>query len=198
MSAPNRQDVVVAVHQEHPELLRTNTKPSCTRFRQLVAARLHAEDPEWGELTKQPGQNQSEDGRAVDAIIYRPTMQVVDIISGSGTGQPTKPTWIEQVRRQGNDWAVPTLADAVQPGPVPAVASPPPATDPAVVALSQSILSEVRQLQALVTAVQHDVQTLRADVAAVNAAVHGERGVGGTIRLMGVSGTFSGKAGGPG
>ena len=64
--------------------------------------------------------------------------------------------------------------------------------------LSQSILSEVRALQALVTAVQQDVQTLRGEVAAVNAAVHGERGVGGTVRLMGVSGTFTGTAGGPG
>ena len=197
MGTPNRQDVLVAVQQEHPELLQTNTKASCTKYRQLVAARLHALDPGWGELTKQPGQNQGEDGRAVDAIIYQPTMQVVDIISASGTGTPTRPTWIEQVRRPGNEWAVPTLADAVLP-PVPIVVPPQPATDPAVLAVSQSILSEVRALQALVTAVQQDVQTLRGEVAAVNAAVHGERGVGGTVRLMGVSGTFTGTAGGPG
>jgi hypothetical protein len=130
MPTPNRLDVVKNVDRLNPALLRENSKASATAFRQLVAATLYRQDGNWGELTKRPGENQSHDGRAVDAVIYRPEMQVVDIISDAGSGKPTVPAWSETVRRQGNDWAVPSLIVPVvfQPPvePEPPVVTPPP------------------------------------------------------------------------
>jgi hypothetical protein len=198
VSTPNRIDVGQAVDRLYPALLQQNTKATCVEFRQRVAAELYRQDGNWGELTKRPGEKQGNDGRAVDAIIYRPTMQVVDIIEKAGDGIPTKACWNEQSRRQGNDWAVPTLAATAPPvavEPPPVTPEPPPAPPPMdlrsiTIALDELLVQQRAQGQRL--------DALAQALAAVDAAIHGERGMGGTLSLSwNGRGTFTGKVGGP-
>jgi hypothetical protein len=198
VSTPNRIDVGQAVDRLYPDLLKQNTKATCVEFRQRVAAELYRQDGNWGELTKRPGENQGGDGRAVDAVIYRPTMQVVDIVVDGGSGRPARPGWAETGRRQGNDWAVPTRAATappvvVEPPPV-TPAEPPPAQPPMDL---RSITIALDELLALQRAQGQRLEALAQSLAAVHAAIHGERGVGGTLRVFGVGGTFTGKVGGP-
>jgi hypothetical protein len=198
VSTPNRIDVGQAVDRLYPDLLAQNTKATCVEFRQRVAAELYRQDGNWGELTKRPGENQGEDGRAVDAVIYRPTMQVVDIVVDGGSGRPTRPGWAETGRRQGNDWAVPTRAATAPPvvvEPPPVTPEPPPAQPPMDL---RSITIALDELLALQRAQGQRLEVLAQSLAAVHAAIHGERGVGGTLSLSwNGRGTFTGKVGGP-
>jgi hypothetical protein len=202
VSTPNRIDVGQAVDRLYPELLQQNTKATCVEFRQRVAAELYRQDGNWGELTKRPGENQGEDGRAVDAVIYRPTMQVVDIVVDGGSERPTRPGWAETGRRQGNDWAVPTLAANAPPvvvephPPQPVVTPEPPLAQPSMDL--RSITIALDELLTLQRAHGQRLEALAQALAAVHAAIHGERGVGGTLSLgWNGRGTFTGKVGGP-
>jgi hypothetical protein len=198
VSTPNRIDVGQAVDRLYPDLLKQNTKATCVEFRQRVAAELYRQDGNWGELTKRPGENQGEDGRAVDAIVYRQTMQVVDIVVDGGSERPTRPGWAETSRRQGNDWAVPTRAAPAPPvvvEPPPVTPEPPPAQPPMDLRSITIALDELLMLQ---RAQGQRLEALAQSLAAVHAAIHGERGVGGTLSLgWNGRGTFTGKVGGP-
>jgi hypothetical protein len=198
VSTPNRIDVGQAVDRLYPDLLKQNTKATCVEFRQRVAAELYRQDGNWGELTKRPGENQGEDGRAVDAIVYRQTMQVVDIVVDGGSERPTRPGWAETGRRQGNDWAVPTRAAPAPPvvvEPPPVTPEPPPAQPPMDLRSITIALDELLMLQ---RAQGQRLEALAQSLAAVHAAIHGERGVGGTLSLgWNGRGTFTGKVGGP-
>jgi hypothetical protein len=117
---PDHSAIVAALHREHPALLTENSVESAARFTRLAALRLNAHDPEWGLLTKTPGEK-NVDGFAIDAVIYRKTQQVVDIIGSAGDGPGTGYlTWGFQPKRDFNHWAQPTpVEDTPTPTPTP-------------------------------------------------------------------------------
>lgn len=82
--APNGQDWNLAEENEDAQNGRG-------KFTEVVVDRLHALDPRWGHIRKNPGQNQF-NGHAVDAIVWKNpdgvTGEGYDIVTGSGT-----PTW---------------------------------------------------------------------------------------------------------
>lgn len=129
MSTPNRFEIVQRVFAEHRDLARENTGASCGRLTEHVAIALSEDDDGWGLLSKSPGQNQF-NGHAVDAVIYKATQQVVDVIAGAGAredgeNQDAAPTWIEQPKRPDNNWMAPIGVTPRPPGQPPT----PPAPD---------------------------------------------------------------------
>lgn len=112
MSTPNRLDVVRDEFSKQPPA--PNSTESCGEFTRRVARRLHAEDANWGMLTKNPGEGQYQ-GFAVDALIYKPTQQVIDILAGAEGPNP-QPAWQEVPKRDSNHWAVPPAGDDGDPG----------------------------------------------------------------------------------
>jgi hypothetical protein len=121
---PNRLDVVrgIASSGSGAALMQSckTSKDACGQFTRLAACALAPEG--FGLLTKNPGENQY-NGFAVDAIIYKPTNQVIDIISQNESPNAT-PGWSEVPKRSGNNWAAPVGCDPVEP-PLP---PPPPPT----------------------------------------------------------------------
>jgi len=120
LQTPNDAGIVIATDQAHSELLDRNRHEDACRFTHLAALNLNAHDSQWGMLTKPPGQNGCDikGGRyAVDAVIYKATQQVVDIISGAGDEVPAVTTWGFQPKRPDNHWALPP--DAEEPPPPP-------------------------------------------------------------------------------
>lgn len=110
MGVPNDFATVQRVWDENPQFHGSYSKSKSAYMTRLVAVALNPSgDPNgWGLLSKQPGENQV-NGVAIDAIIWAPTYQVVDIISDAD-GRAPKPTWQVGGRpRSGNEWAVPTL-----------------------------------------------------------------------------------------
>jgi len=109
---PNRMDIVRAVDSDFPHLLTLNTIASCGEFTERVLLRLHAIDPNWGLLSKQPGEKQHR-GHGIDSGIYLATQQVVDVIAGAGARDDGdlvsvgKPAWSEEPKRPGNNWMLP-------------------------------------------------------------------------------------------
>lgn len=85
-------------------------------FTRRVAIRLHEADENWGALTKQPGEEQW-DGYASDAIIYKTTQQVVDIVAFPNFHQhkwaAATPSWQLVEKRETNHWAKPPAMPAV-------------------------------------------------------------------------------------
>jgi NAD(P)-dependent dehydrogenase (short-subunit alcohol dehydrogenase family) len=86
---PNRLDVVRNLASSGPgaALMQAckTSKDACGQFTRLAACALAPEG--FGLLTKNPGENQVA-GFAVDAIIYKPTNQVIDIISQNESQTP--------------------------------------------------------------------------------------------------------------
>ena len=119
---PNRSDVVQAVYDHgHYDL---TTVEGCCIFTQNCAFALHNEDPRWGLLKKNPGQNQCASGTAVDNVLYLhddPALSVaVDIIHASASPDAA-PSWSPDTPRYTvADWLAP---DAL---PVPTAALPRP------------------------------------------------------------------------
>jgi hypothetical protein len=139
VSTPNRLDIVNAVAGQHPELVKLNTKDACGQLTEYIALALHAADPGWGLLSKSAGENNYR-GHAVDAVIYQPTQQVIDLMSGAGdrdlltpqsTAQQRKDfdhdirvKWSEVGKRAENNWMAPIQPDGSTPVPPPVVAPP--------------------------------------------------------------------------
>jgi hypothetical protein len=121
---PNRLDVVrnLASSGSGAALMQSckTSKDACGQFTRLAACALAPEG--FGLLTKNPGENQVA-GFAVDAIIYKPTNQVIDIISQNESPNAS-PGWSEVPKRSGNNWAAAVGCDPVEPPPPP----PPPPT----------------------------------------------------------------------
>jgi hypothetical protein len=87
------------------------SKEGCGRFTRQVAYELHKLDAGFGELLKSSGRTHVIDrlGRrvAVDAVLYKPTGQSVDIV-GSSASPKAKPAWTEdKPRYKDSDWAEP-------------------------------------------------------------------------------------------
>lgn len=88
---------------------------ACHLFLREATRHLYEQDPNWGLLTKVPGQNQCSAtacgngvscGYAVDAIIYRATNQVVDIIVAIGSPGASL-AWQLVGKLDYNHWAPP-------------------------------------------------------------------------------------------
>ena len=95
---------------------------ACHLFTREAARFLFEKDPSWGLLTKVPGQNQCNAtacgndvtcGYAGDAIIYRATNQVVDMVAGVGLPGASV-AWQLVPKLDYNNWAPPPC-DVVQP-----------------------------------------------------------------------------------
>lgn len=110
VSTPNFINIIRDTDREHPELLQDNTHETAGLFTEWAAWDLHQADAGFGLLSKSPGEN-SYNGHAVDAVIYKPTQQVIDIISQSGTGDSTSVSWQEQPKRPNNNWLQPFEPD---------------------------------------------------------------------------------------
>lgn len=115
MSTPNHRHVVEQVARDFPELLRRNTREDAGEFTERAVLALAAVDPGWGHIRKSPGQTQH-NGHAEDAVLYRPTMEAVDILSMAGArslaadhadfGKPAKVDW-SVVDSGGQAWMAP-------------------------------------------------------------------------------------------
>lgn len=136
MSTPNDLGIALAVAAQHPELTRLNTSEACGRLVEYIALAMNAHDANWGLLSKAPGEHQF-NGHAVDAVIYRATQQVIDLMSGAGDRDPNsgvpvdeqfdiRVKWEETGKRDGNNWMAP-IATSV---PVPDLPPPPPTQEP--------------------------------------------------------------------
>lgn len=93
---------------------------ACHLFVREAALALHLEDPNWGMLSKNPGQWQCTAvecgniscGYGEDALIYRATDQVVDVVAGAG--QPgASVAWQLVGKLASNNWVPPPCS--VQP-----------------------------------------------------------------------------------
>lgn len=111
VETPNHFHIVQQTSNAHAHLIQQNTPGTIRALYQRVARALFLHDPQWGMLTKTPGENhQLVAGQpvAVDAVIYKKTQQVVDIFSSAGDG-PGKGglVWGHQPKRDSNNWIVP-------------------------------------------------------------------------------------------
>lgn len=136
----------------------TTTEGTCA-FKSSVAYVLSQRDPAFGELRKRPGQHQCPDGTAVDAVLYRTTGQVIDIVTRSETPQAGIAWQVDIPRYTDVDWvpAAPLLPAPPQPTPVPAPTPQPPPPEEGV------ILAKLTEIQATTTATHAEVVALRQD-----------------------------------
>lgn len=111
VSIPNKREIVERVDREHPHLLRQNTKATCTEFLWRAVDALHDEDENFGLLTKSQGENHTIIAGhrvAVDAVAYKGSDEVVDIMRGAGDGPGTGGVaWGVDERRPSNQWLDP-------------------------------------------------------------------------------------------
>jgi len=139
---PNRVDIAQAVAAQYPDLVKLNTSGACGRLTEYIAQVLHQADSGWGLLSKSPGEHQY-NGHAIDAVIYRPTQQVIDLMSGAGDRDPDSGVpidqqhdirikWDEVAKRPGNEWMDPG-------GDVPPPPPQPPPDDDAIKQLTKSV-----------------------------------------------------------
>jgi NAD(P)-dependent dehydrogenase (short-subunit alcohol dehydrogenase family) len=139
---PNRGDVVRGLAGSGPGAVLMQacktSKDACGQFTRLAACTLAPEG--FGLLTKNPGENQVA-GFAVDAIIFKTTNQVIDIISQNESPNAS-PGWTEVAKRSGNNWAAPVGCGPVDPPPPP---PPPPTSDAATSDLQQQQLEVLRE-----------------------------------------------------
>lgn len=146
MSVPNYFHVVQLVFQTGNHDLTTHD--GCGRFTEACARELFKGDPNFGHLKKRPGQNQF-NGHAVDAVLYKPTGQSIDLIAASETPD-ARPAWQEDIPRYGpDDWFAPDITPGPIDPPVP-TPTPTPAPIPAPVDLAR-LESKIDTLQVTLT-----------------------------------------------
>jgi hypothetical protein len=166
MSVPNRFIVVDRVFAESGPWDLT-THDGCGLFTEAAARALWREDPDFGHLRKTPGHNQY-NGHAVDAVLYRPTGQTIDLIAFSETPQ-ARPAWQEDIPRYSDaDWYAPDLLEPVpapvDPPPPPVDPPPPPPRPPVVpIAIITAIVATLGRIEAKqdALAAQSDANTAR-------------------------------------
>lgn len=141
MTTPNRIDIAQRVAAQHPDLVALNTSTACGILTEFIALALNAADPDFGLLSKSPGEHNYR-GHAVDAVIYRPTQQVIDLMSGAGDRDADSDVplnqrfdirikWEETVKRDGNDWMAPIEPIVAAPVPPVVITAPPVVAPPA-------------------------------------------------------------------
>jgi hypothetical protein len=192
VSTPNLIHIVRRVDAAFPHLLLLNTIASVGEFTERAVLALHAEDPGFGLLSKQIGEKQYA-GHAIDATIYKPTQQVIDIIGNAGARDDGDPVavgvvaWSEQPKRPGNNW-IPPLPVGGSPVP-PAVPPPAPPVDLAplvarIVALEAAQNKDRGSIEALETLVVPLTQ-LPLNLAALDEALKGYEVTGKTAVGLG-------------
>jgi hypothetical protein len=136
VSIPNLSYVVRAVSDAHPHLISQNTAETVKELYWRCVWALHKEDPNFGFLSKNAGENHhviAGHRVAVDAVAYRGSDEVVDFIGSAGDGPGTGSIgWGIDERRPSNLWIQPVAypGEAVPiPGPVPPIPGPQPAPD---------------------------------------------------------------------
>lgn len=117
MSAPNHFAIVQGMANDYPQLLEENSYDSIREFMMMLAGRLVEEDPAWGYLTKDPGEKHivlpDNQRVSVDSFIYRPTQQVVDMLTNAmETEGQAGPAWQEKEKRPNNNWWEITLRNS--------------------------------------------------------------------------------------
>lgn len=118
MSAPNHFAIVQGMANDYPQLLEENSYDSIREFMMMLAGRLVEEDPAWGYLTKDPGEKHivlpDNQRVSVDSFIYRPTQQVVDMLTNAIDEGEAGPAWQEKEKRPNNNWWQITLRNSKQ------------------------------------------------------------------------------------
>lgn len=178
MDTPNRLEVAQHIAAQHPDLVQANTTQACGTLIEFIAKALHAEDADWGLLSKSPGEHQF-NGHAVDAIIYRKTQQVIDLMSGAGDRDPDSGVnpqdqfeirlkWGLVGKRPNNNWMDPRSDVVVSPPDPPTPPDPPaPPTPPSVPVpfIDQEVVDLIRDILASNQAQEQQIAGLRTDVA---------------------------------
>jgi hypothetical protein len=142
MSVPNHFDVVQLVFQTGNFDL--STHDGCGLFTEACARELFKGDPNFGHLKKRPAQNQY-NWHAVDAVLYRPTGQSIDLVAASESPD-ARPAWQEDIPRYSDaDWYAPD----VTPGPVD-----PPVPVPVPVPTPTPAPSDIARLEAKIDTLQ--------------------------------------------
>lgn len=179
VSTPNRLDIVQRVASEHQSLIPLNTTPACGTLTEYIALALNAIDENWGLLSKSAGENNFR-GHAVDAVIYRATNQVIDLMSGAGDRDPgsTVPLkdqfdirvkWQEVGKRDSNNWMAPIQPLDVTPIPTPTPTPTPTPQPPVIVTVPcgcdvDGIAADVHTLSGVVEALSAQVTALQAQL----------------------------------
>jgi hypothetical protein len=109
MAVPNLLHIVQKAHRDFGPL---TSHERCGEFTEYAVALLHAADPNFGHLKKDPGRTNYK-GHAVDATLYKPTGHAVDIIGASKIASPQTPgtpVWgvEEEARYTEADWIAPS------------------------------------------------------------------------------------------
>jgi hypothetical protein len=195
MAVPNYKAIVQKIYDIGTYDL--TTKEGCSLFTRDVAAHLYGFDANFGELLKSAGRTHAIDplGRrvAVDAILYRPTGQAVDVI-GSSASPKAKPSWtVDQPRYTDKDWAIPARAGGgtgtTEP-PAPPPPPPPPATDPEVDTLKEVVSAIIRAIEDL----SKDLSNVRVAIAALDERLATEETKKLTLTATGSTGRMFGHA----
>ena len=141
------------------------------KFTDDVVCALHAVNPRWGHLRKNPGQTQLH-GHAEDAALYRvdsPGLSVAVDFIGSAGAPNARPTWQpDQPRYRESDWLPPHNCEGVVPAPGP---TPQPPVSPPVVDLSE-VLGRLDRLEAALAAVAAQLQTMGSTVTEIHEDAH--------------------------
>jgi hypothetical protein len=127
MSVPNHSQVPRKLYDTG--LFNLKTEDGQGAFTDAVVATLHALDPKWGHLKKNPGQSQVH-GHGEDSVLYLSDVEgqstAVDFIGGAGGSNP-QPGWIvDEPRYSAKDWVDPFdhKLSQVTPPPPPAIRIP--------------------------------------------------------------------------
>lgn len=169
MSTPNRLPLAQSVAAQRPELVRQNTSEACGQLVEFIAKALHADDPDWGLLSKSAGEHQY-NGHAIDAVIYKRTQHVIDLMSGAGDRDPDsgvpadqqhdiRVKWDEVPKRPGNEW--------LDPGGVTPPDDPPPPPDNTIDELKR----ELAAVRAELVAMRTEVNAARGQAIAASGSV---------------------------
>lgn len=112
MTTPDHSEIVERICSENPEALKRNDEAAIFSLMMKIGAALFDVDPYWGFLTKTAGEKNIKlaNGQriSVDSFIYKPTMQVVDVLANAmeaGVNEdPARPAWQHKSRRESSEW----------------------------------------------------------------------------------------------
>lgn len=109
--APDHSQIVITAADEYAYLLRENEPADILEFMQIVGKLLVTEDSGWGYITKTEGEKHivlptTKQRIAIDSFLYKPTMEVVDILTNAMEETGTAgATWrVHRELRPGSEW----------------------------------------------------------------------------------------------
>lgn len=109
MTTPNHFEIVKSICEHHwyEGLLKINNVASITELMQHIGTALADKDTNWGYVSKTATEKHIIiNGKfvSVDAFIYKPTNQVVDVLSNAVDSGVARPTWQLVEKRAWNNW----------------------------------------------------------------------------------------------